>query len=177
MFKIILVLHERGGAYELEYDVCCCVSRISFKTFVPLWKNLINYLFLSPWGNCNFIISYHQKYYKGFRIPYNTDCISFVTLSKLLVIFISTCFRKHLFSDTDLPRNFQSFRTLQRAFLVLRNISSQLDKRKQVDRRKLFRLKLISSCKRIMLLALQNCNFFLSPSLSLSLSQFLISCH
>ena len=68
MFKIILVLHERGGAYELEYDVCCCVSRISFKTFVPLWKNLINYLFLSPWGNCNFIISYHQKYYKGFRI-------------------------------------------------------------------------------------------------------------
>ena len=72
-----------------------------------------------------------------------------------------------MFSDTDLPRNFQSFRTLQRAFLVLRNISSQLDKRKQVDRRKLFRLKLISSCKRIMLLALQNCNFFLSPFHSL----------
>ena len=68
MFKIILVLHERGGAYELEYDVCCCVSRISFKTFVPLWKNLINYLFLSPWGNCNFIISYHKKYYIGFGI-------------------------------------------------------------------------------------------------------------
>ena len=77
-----------------------------------------------------------------------------------------------MFNDTDLPRTFQSFRALQRAFLVLRNISSQLDKRKQVDRRKLFRLKLISSCKRIMLLALQNCNFFLSPLLSLSLSLF-----
>ena len=108
--------------------------------------------------------------------PYITHCISFVTLSKLLVIFISTCFRKHLFSDTDLPRNFQSFRTLQRAFLVLRIISWQLDKRKQVDRRKLFRLKLISSCKRIMLSAWQNCNFFISSSLflsTLSISHFM----